>query len=76
MKDMAMASIYSFLGLRVVTIVVFLLSNPRGGVLITATGSYVDSVEEPIMVVTAVTGKEASVYYQAQCFSYFVVKIL
>ena len=32
--------------------------------LITAIGRHVDSVEEPVMVVTAVTENNASIYYQ------------
>ena len=32
--------------------------------LITAIGSHINSVEEPVMVVTAVTDRNASIYYQ------------
>ena len=74
MKAVDIAIIDSLLELRVITVVMFLRFNPRGGVLITATGSYIDSVEEPVMIVTAVTGNEASIYYQVQC--YFVLRIL
>ena len=76
MKDMDIASIGSFLELKSRNCCYVLRFNPRGGVLITATGSYIDSVEEPVMVVTAVTGNEASIYYQVQFFSCFVLRIL
>ena len=35
-----------------------------GGILITVTGENVNSVAEPIMVVTVITNNELSVYYQ------------
>ena len=37
-----------------------------GGVPITVTGENVDSVVEPIMVVTVITNTEQSVYYQVR----------
>ena len=41
-----------------------LSTNFSGGVPITVTGKSVDSVAEPIMVVTVITSTEVSVYYQ------------
>ena len=41
-----------------------------GGVPITVTGENVDSVAEPIMVVTVITNSEQSVYYQVHKFYY------
>ena len=37
-----------------------------GGILITVTGTNMDSVAEPIMVVTVIEGNRVSVYYQVQ----------
>ena len=41
-----------------------------GGVPITVTGENVDSVAEPIMVVTVITNAELSVYYQVAHLKY------
>ena len=43
-----------------------------GGVPITVTGENVDSVAEPIMVVTVITNTDLSIYYQVAYLIYVI----
>ena len=45
------------------------LFSPSGGILITATGTNLDSVAEPVMVVVIIVNRNIAVYYQVMAIT-------